>query len=397
MGLFDWLRRPAKSQAPPAPAALADSGSTFVVPEDHAVQLFRAGLAPGLVRSEGGVWLADLGKSSDESLDEVEKLVGEVEAAMAHSSGATLFAMDGGLLSDFFAPHDPRVVPVERMLLWIGAPHNLSFWLDDPRRMGALLRRLYCLRTSRTHPVASWFYVDEAAGEDAALLASLLDDIGVFVRMPGDEGVLLAEVRRPEGVVISVLAGELWFAKPPEESPLLALQRARDEAEMLGDAERLRQLEQQESALLTQRIYGSGRARVAEPVARAPKLRRLLLESMDTGEMRALHEELRQRDIPFFVLTGPTGGISPRAWGDVQALAANADLVSMQQTVRDMKLQPGSYRLAVLTPRDLFKMASQNGVGVALNVYRDAETPCYVLLDLEAVRALEKGAMPGGV
>jgi hypothetical protein len=127
-------------------------------------------------------------------------------------------------------------------------------------------------------------------------------------------------------------------------------------------------------------------------------LRRLILAVADDGDTAraALHEELRCREIPLQVIVDPqTGGTQLRSWpGGVQALPIYADEVSLLTSARDHGMKLGTFAAAVMPPLKLFGWAAGNSWAIAMNAFRTADQPVYVVLTSEEVKALAQGRMP---
>jgi hypothetical protein len=225
-------------------------------------------------------------------------------------------------------------------------------------------------------------------------VAELLGGLGIAVRAPEEDGSVLAEVHRPEGVVISALTGAPLEAADPQVDPYpRTVNEEKDAAEVMGDRDRLRQIEERERTFLAKRVLAVIGDRRKEALARAPRLNRLLLEVATVGSSaawEALNAELLRRDHPLVLMADPrTKGVAPRAWPGVgKAIPAYPDLVSLDWTARDLKMPSSSFGLALMPPRALFEWAAKIGVAVAINVYRDRSSPLYVMLPVDRLEAL---------
>jgi hypothetical protein len=193
----------------------------------------------------------------------------------------------------------------------------------------------------------------------ANALAALLCSAGIDAHRAHGGARVLAEVHRPEGVIISALVGEAYEDRPLED-------RTHD-------------------------------AR-AQPVRRAPRLGRLLLGAIDSdGEpaRRTLVGELLRRETPLILIASPAGAVASRQWpGSEPALPAYPDERSFVWAAQDLG-GSGPVAMAAMPPRDLFRWAAQQGSAVALNVYRDRASPLYFLLRAADVAALARGELPG--
>ena len=104
----------------------------------------------------------------------------------------------------------------------------------------------------------------------------------------------------------------------------------------------------------------------------------------------ALEHELLERTAPLLLFVDPkTRSALLRTWPEgVQAIAAYPDRISLEWAVADTRMAAGSFSIASMPPRALFAWAQTCGVGVAINVYRGRESPLYLPLELERLRAL---------
>jgi hypothetical protein len=108
---------------------------------------------------------------------------------------------------------------------------------------------------------------------------------------------------------------------------------------------------------------------------------RVTVDKGDPETRRLLDEELLNRALPLLLLMNPDGrSVIPAEFPGVgPALRAYPDLTSLNLTVRDLQLRPGSYLSVGITAHELFGWAAKSGLAVALNVFLTPHTPTYVL------------------
>ena len=386
MGFFDRWR---KNAEPPAVVAAAAEVERVVVPEGHRVALHRMTPRPGVDCSAAGVWLAHLGASSDEKEEEMEAVLGEVEALLGRPRPKILLAAVDGQVSSLMAPANPPVVQAAGYLLWTVDVGALAHAPRAPALVQRLLRRMYV--TSRASIAQTVFVLGEESGAGRAVV-ELIGELGVEVRRPGPADVaVLAEVQRPEGVILSALLGApverdaaagSWAREVNEEKDRAASARAR-----------FGQLEEDERRELEKRLAPGGDARRVAAVESAPRLRRLLLAVAEDGSAEtkeALYEELLSREIPLLFEADPkTRRVQLRRWpGGLEALAVYSDIASLRMTARDLGKPWGSFAAGEMTPATLFTWAAGNDWTVAICVFNESRKPLYVPIAAEQVRAL---------
>lgn len=407
MGIFDRIKKAFSGSAPPSressePPPPADDGPAAVVPEGHKILFYRAPIEPGLQRTPGGLLIASLGAAGDEPDRELDQLLRDVEAALREpSSPARLVNADGPLhVSDLFAPSRPPVLEFPSPIQWVFHRGCADVTAADPRRLQALLRRLHKISAMQPPSIPQSAYIADNPSPTTLQLARLLRDLGLEVRQPEDKtGPILVEVHRPEGHVLCALAG------PPYPSTagiadgyVRRVNQEKDRAEAEDDEALLSRLDEEERAYLAKHLAGAADAAAARPPFRSPRLCRLLLEVHSTasdGAMQSVFAELLQREAPLLLMANPHGGgIAMRSFGEVEALPAYPDVLCLEWAAEDLRLPPDSLQIAGIPPRDVFSMAAQGGVGVALNAFRDRATPVYVILPPDAVRSLAQGIAP---
>jgi hypothetical protein len=332
----------------------------LVVPADHHVSAYGRATEPGLRRTHGGAFIVNLGSSSDDFQEELREIADEVDRSVSVAGkelGKThppivLLAAEASRLSELFAPNDIKVDALHGLLIWVIDAGVANLWLRDPEPLLAAVRRAGAYRLNdgpMTQLVLFGFDVRDPEVPPGTLeLARRLSEIGVPVAaVPGD-GVLFREVCRPDCVIGSLRTAPLPNVSPSTES--------------------------------------GSRPEASHFVARAPRLRRLVLAAMEmpTEEApRRLLEELVSRRIGLLVMCDREGRIYRRSWEGIgEALAVYPDVLSFSQAVEDLRLSPGSLAWATFPPRDLFTWVDQQSfTGLALNAYQDRTTPKYFFIE----------------
>lgn len=385
MGFFDRWRKRGET---PSAAATEEMGQ-MTVPEGHRVAAHRMQPQPGVTTSAAGVWLAHLGVSSDEQEEAMDSVLRETEALLGRPRPKILLAAVDGQLSSLMAPANPPVIQAAGYLVWTVDVRALAHAPRAPTLVQRLLRRMYV--TSRASIAQTVFVL---GGESAAgrAVVELFGELGLEVRRPdpADAGVL-AEVQRPEGIILSALLGApiegaatagSWAREVNEEKDRAASARAR-----------FAQLEEDERRELEKRLSPEGGPRRVAAVEVAPRLRRLLLAVAEDGSAEtkeALYEELLSREIPLLFEADPeTRRVQLRRWpGGLDALAVYVDTASLRMTASDLGKPWGSVAAGEMTPAKLFSWAAGNGWTVAICVFNKARKPLYVPIAAEQVRAL---------
>lgn len=211
----------------------------------------------------------------------------------------------------------------------------------------------------------------------------------------------MVEVERPEGFILSALCGTPHsMGDDAIDFSSRTINEAKDRVEAEETPERLRALEEQERGELTKWFRPAPAKNEGQPLVRAPRLCRLLLERIEKNDgetERRLYEELLRREQGVLLFGSPDGkGVMPRSFPGVPetALPAYPDLRSLQWCAQDLGMAPSSYAIAGMPPRKLFEWAAKMGAAVALNVYRDRSSPLYVLVRAPTVQTLAQGRVP---
>ena len=90
-----------------------------MVPEGHLVRTFVPVAEPRVVRSEGGVLLAQLGLGSDDWSGEFDRVAQDVRSAISRSASPVRLADIRGFLADLFAPSNPAVAILSGVVVWV--------------------------------------------------------------------------------------------------------------------------------------------------------------------------------------------------------------------------------------------------------------------------------------
>jgi hypothetical protein len=370
MGLF-------KRRSPPA-------DSTVTVPDGHEVTVYGPTFVPGLQRTRGGTLIANLGAASDESEGELQRIVELIDRAVAEESAnqsPVLVTTDVGEISDLFAPNDVPVNALPGLVIWIIDADSAHLWLRNPEPLLQAIRRVGAYNvaddsiTQLVMIAIEWRPMAAGAGKREKLtpelgpppatagFLQLLASTEVTVLAVPKDGVCFVEVARPDAVV----------GAPRGEDITKLIEAGADDA--THDAEV-----------------------PCHYVIRAPQLRRLILAAMEQSSeasRRQLYGELLTREIGLLVISDREGGIRPMTWPDRgPALPVFPDVQSVRHTVQDLQMDTDNVTWVHLTPRDLCAWVKDAPFDVALNVFKDRQTPLYLRLDKDEVSALARGELP---
>jgi len=371
---------------------------TVTLPEGHQLTNWRANPTPYVRCSPGGVLVANLGSSSDDSIGEALGVFSEIEAALLEGPRVVLLNHGPVRISDLFAPSTPRVRKTSNLIIWLILDDSLTGWREESKRLQQLLRRWYQLGARKDLMIGQIAFVPGDGGSETSFVVSLLEGLGIAVRTFDSDEVLLTDVQRPEGVTICALGGEQHSSfRTQVDAYLLTVNQEKDSANEDGDEERLIEIMEQERNWLAAKIAQADAAGKPEPrwVMRAVRLRALLLAADSEAGWRALCEELLAREVPVIMMADRAGEISQMSWpeGGV-AIPVFPDEISFRLAAADLNFSLESTGIVAMKPRELFVWASEVGTPVALNVYRDRESPIYYPLSAEDVRFLTEGKIP---
>jgi hypothetical protein len=410
MGIFDrWFGKRSSPKAEPEPKPdskpeppAEPAADTTVVPPGHKVETFRApdDLGPRLSTLGDSVCVATLGHASDEPVEELENLLRQFEPGMWDPQRPARVARVEGPVTQLFAPANPSLRTIPRLLLWVFNRSGLECWLEDPARLQVLLSRLYRLENA-SQPITQFVYFERDCGPGAIVMARLLAGLGLNVQQlqPDPQRIFLVKVYRPEGITLIGLVGDPIPLGEAVDTFPTAVNAEKARAEAQGDALRLWQHEQREREALARVLQPLQPHLRQSPLLRAPRMYRLLRAFVDQGSptaRRALEQELLRREQPLLLLMRPDGKSTfvaefPHVG---RALRAYPDLASIQLTVKDLGLPPDAYRIAGVPARDVFNWGAAENLSVALNVYMTAHTPTYVFWSPEDAKQLAQGQIP---
>lgn len=296
------------------------------VPPGHQVTVYSAAPCPALIRSEGGVLLAHLGTSSDNADIELEKLCAEIGAVLMAPPPDVHIVSGPISLGGILATREPQWAPQPGLLLWTIHRSALVDWASEPVRMRQLLRRLYRTGESQWPGLRRGIFVAEIHPVKDRAIVQILDGLDIPVRTTAREHEVLVEVLRPDGRRCSGCVGDHIALRADERDHYSGhMQRALDRAEELRDAERLRDLLDEDRVQLVQRLGPHPR----HVPRRAPRMHRALLAA-ESDRRTSLLAEIRSRAAPLALLTEPDGRIALPEWpGLGPALPVFSDLDSL--------------------------------------------------------------------
>jgi hypothetical protein len=405
MGWFDFLKKtapptseekrpahePGKSRKPPQDHS--------VVPEGHELIIHCPTFEPSVIRTRGGMVLANFGAAGDDPDVELDAILRGIEAALDEDAAPALLAKSdrGQRLHELFAPTDQQVVPLRSPLIWIFLQDSVQSLGAEPRRLQAVLRCMYVLSRKEEAPIMQVAYLVEPPSPDTLPFVRLIRGLSLGVRQPHDqEGgpCVLIEVVRPEGVILCALAGEQYPGGSLADSYALDINEEKTRAEAAGHDSLLRRLQEQELAGLVERVgLPEGKAQI---LVRAPRLRKLILDheaDVGKGGMAVILSELLSRNNSLLFMSGTRGSMEVATYGAAgNALPMFSDLRSLQWAAMDLGRKPGSFEIAAIHARELVAMAGEREMSIAICVYRDRKTPLYAILPGPLVKAAAKAA-----
>jgi hypothetical protein len=271
-----------------------------VVPDGHKLSIHSMSLSPSICSLEGGIWLAQIDGSSDDTEAEFDAILAGVDARMHGARPHVLLSAISGSLSSLMAPADPEVTSRDGMLAWTVDAASLARATGASMVIQRWLRCIYAVGTGST-PLAQQVFVHEIASPHARAVVALVRGLGIDVRVPeAKDTAILAEVHRPEGVILSALLGMPLSKDDPVDTSAREANQAKDLAEADRDILRKQRLEAEERDALDRKLAQAGEGPRGSPVRRAPRLHRLILAVADDGDPArpALHEELLRREVP---------------------------------------------------------------------------------------------------
>jgi len=313
--------------------------SEDVVPDDHQVVITGAVHQPTVTVGRSGAIVADLGTSSDDAAAELARISGEVDARLATRVPVTVATAP---IAELFAPHDPTVMQVEALVLWVV---DADRYACTPELCGRLVDQL------RKHPsIAQTVLVRGEYSEraKAAIAAIQAADIGVrrltsFGNPPRYPALI--EVVRPDRIIVTLggdaVPRQTFSGLPGGELPMLA---------------------------------------------RAPVLNRLLVEAFD-ADRTALYTELKGRGWPLIGFAHPGGAVRVATWPNgVTAMPVFADRAMAGKAMAETGLTDPP--IVAAPPRVLFAGASGKGMAIAIGAFTDSGEAKYIVLSPDELRQL---------
>jgi len=278
-------------------------------------------------------------------------------------------------MSDLFAPNNPNVTRAHRGIVWTAAMKGaLDTYLRNAEGVHRLLKMFQGLSATGCE---QWLCLDSQTplpNQDAVL--SMLKSIGVNCSTPSQYGSILAEVTRPEGVVIAALLHLSMEVTEP-----LGLKVAPQDLEFA---------EQGSSFILPSpaRVF-----QVDKPVPRDGRIRRLMLavheaESRGNGVDMAW-KELNQA-IPFYFLQGPMGRFSNALAWYWKRDPGFMDELSLTMTASDLGSR--NYAAAQMSVAQLGKFLLQINVPPVLNAYMIRGKPFFFFRRIDHSQTIATGA-----
>jgi hypothetical protein len=318
-----------------------------IVPDGHRIDVFNGLPFPTIRRTSGGALVACTGFGGDDQLAEVSHLLDRIEEEL--SSGSVRIARHVGMLSDLFAPHQPETELVPSAVALLFQENALAGADEHPNFPSNLVRRLRSLATVTCVEI----YVDGPVGHE---LRCMLSELRSPVRRPAQDGAILLDVHRPDGLTITAFVG------------------------LVTD-------------VLAERIVPDAGKKLP---ARAPRLARHLLSVAKCSPDNAvplLLEHLATRAWHFALIAsrGDDGQmtIAPMQWPGYRAFAVYPDSVTFGRAARDLGLAPGSFAMAGMPPATLFDWAIAQDIAISLCVYADDGGPLYIPIAVNDLRALQ--------
>jgi hypothetical protein len=369
-----------------------------LVPDGHSVEVHSAALEPSVYLTAGGVLMAQLGVSGDEPCSAIEALIDRVDALLDSTPQCAIVSLARGSIDVLFAPSNPEVVVVERAVVFVMFAGSLNGSLGDADALQRLTHRLDAIGKKSGAPLT--VFLGEGAGTPSDLLLNVLRGLGTTLRRPDDEGAVLVEVSRPEGVTICAHLGvDLGDESGLIDASWHALNVERAAAIASGDATTRVNIDDRENALFTRWIA----EQEAKTGPRAPMIARHLNRALlafaserDSASWAALNDTLLHRDFPLFLMVDPkTRGLFQREWpGLGRGIAVYPDRLSLLWAADDMGLKEGTFGVAVIPTRDLFGWAASSNLALAINVFASRSKPSYLPWTPPQVKTMADGRAP---
>ncbi len=363
---------------------------TTKVPDGCSLEAY--GLAPPVPtvnRLRGGMLMASMGLASDRPDEDIDRLLQFVDEALREGDPEIVLS-EAQRTEDLFSVATPSR-PLKAMV-WLLNPQVFAIWRDSAALLQRLLQRWVAdLRTRELVPI---IYAPEPRSPAGAALIALLGDLGFAARSPEpSDGAVVLVVQRPDGVVVTALAGESF---PPGRGAVewhAELSRRRLQAQKEGRKALVGELDAAQRDYLEHRLAPL-RAKANRAVDWAPRLRALLAQAPEGGEAsyRALLDHLQKREAHLVILAEPESHkveFKTAADGSPM-LEVYPDFSSARAALANQD-SSGTLVVGDLPTRDLFKWMAEKGAGIALWMESPDEQPRFVHIKPELVRALSPG------
>lgn len=370
-----------------------DSRKTITVPSGHTVVVHKLSPFSHVERLAGGMLVAHLGIAGLSQCDEIEYVFEQVRAHLleqqGHQSTLLLMPSETSKLSDIFAPHDPWTGALSSGVVWTVSTGGLDHFLQNPARIEQLLDHFQAI--TKLGCCRQWLYItpsqlNASSIHNEDILIQLLRNCNVECRYPDkSNGSCLLEVTRPEGVVITALAGE--------PVPDAAGSSSIDHASRQQLMDRVR-------------IYTIPPLHQHKPAPRDGTLRRLMLavgEAEKNGKgaewdsaWDGVYKYLLGRRRPLLLMSTRDGQVSPMEWPGIgRAIPVFVDLLSFQFAMADYAKQGAQFGgCAEMSVEQLSQWLLKIQVPPVLNVFKSRSEPMYLQPGLGALVGLAQGRVP---
>lgn len=390
MGFFDHFKK--------APAPLPPVQGR--VPEGHELCFYEAPFEPAVDRTSGGSVIASLGAAGDDPDRDLAAVLRALEAELRAPTEPAIFVTSEMWLSDLFTRAPSKVLRLRSPVSWVFHLGGVESTTADPRRLQAVLRCMYRIKT--IEGIQQTVYLVDPPSVVTLPFMRLVSGLGIFLKQPvkqfdsnpGDL-VVLAEVKRPDGVILSALLGESYPVDVTDEYAW-TINKEKDRAEAATDEDKLRRLEEQERAALAERLEAVEKP--PQRVFRASRLRRMILDLEerekrgDTVDRKRFFTEVFARSEPLFFMVNPhDGGLEVHNYGAPgRALPVFSDMRCLEWAARDWGKAPGFFRISSTDSQGFFDIAMSNQIGLAICTFRNRKTPVYAILPCSLIQTMAK-------
>jgi hypothetical protein len=318
--------------------------TTTKVPPDHEVHIRPLAFEPSVIPTRAGVIVASFGSAGDDADRELDEVLAGVEREIARGPrNVSVVNVKGPLRVDsMFAPGRPEVGVLQTPISWTFHAGAVASLMASPVRCQRLVAAM-------TQYAAKQYWqrvitIDDATPAVIALAAKLAELSIGLVQPDTLQGGLTMEIDvvRPDGEVLCAITGRPF---PPGSLPSV----------------------QPGSRTETPFSYRSPR----------------LLREIDSGvDPNAIVNELAARDQPVFVMSDPSkpGSLEIRKFGDHRAIAVYANATAIQWAAMDVAKPRESYEPEPANLAKLIAIADKDGLGIAIGLYRNRQTPLYMIV-----------------